>query len=325
MQTLYTTHYGSYLYGTSTPLSDVDYKHIVLPTMDSLLLNKQLRNIVKNTATGKNTSNDVDNEYIHLQTFANAFVKGQTYALEIAYSVLSENHKLKTVYNPLFGEFVKELTSKFLTNNISALVGYAVNQANMYSLKGSRYQTITEIVSLLNTVDPTVLYKDTSKDFQDAVDALMNKHPRHCFRYDDDTGTGYSVLSKKLPFNNTMSQWLFTMQSMVSKYGSRAKESAAGVDWKATMHALRISKQGIDLLQNKKLEYPLNPEFVSRLLEVKQGKVDMDEISTELANSIDLIYKLQDQSTLPKFDDEFSDTFDTWLAGWVRKFYNISN
>lgn len=90
MTTLFKTRYGSWLYGTNTPTSDLDYKHIVLPYLDDLLVGKRVKNEVEKTNTEKNTRNsaeDVDNEYIPLQVFAHDFLGGQTYALELAFAV----------------------------------------------------------------------------------------------------------------------------------------------------------------------------------------------------------------------------------------------
>lgn len=90
MQKLFTGLYGSSLYGTNTPTSDRDVKHIVLPDLDSLLLGKKLEAKVKKTNNQKNTRNsadDVDEEFIPLQIFARHFVEGQTYAIELAFAL----------------------------------------------------------------------------------------------------------------------------------------------------------------------------------------------------------------------------------------------
>ena len=51
MQKLFSTLYGSRLYGTQTPTSDLDLKHIVLPPLDRLLLGRGVENKVKKTNT----------------------------------------------------------------------------------------------------------------------------------------------------------------------------------------------------------------------------------------------------------------------------------
>src|ERR1035438_5626454 len=129
MEKLFTTQYGSKLYGTNTPSSDVDLKHVILPNLNDLLVGKKVQNIVKKTNTEKNTRNsseDVDEEFIPVQVFAHDFLDGQTYALELAYAVeFTEAGQI--LHDPLFRGFCRELRNQFLTSNMSALIGYSVN------------------------------------------------------------------------------------------------------------------------------------------------------------------------------------------------------
>lgn len=321
---LYQTKYGSHLYGTSTPESDVDYKSIVLPSFASLMINKQLRNQVSTTGgSGKNTALDIDHETINLQTFAQDFIKGQTYALEIAFSVLSDNHTDKKIYDKRFVVFVQELTSRFLTSNIKALVGYAVNQANLYSRKGSRYDSILKLTNIVEMYDDQLHYADAPPALSEALAEFSKLHPKHFYLYDDTTSNGYSILAKKLPFNNDMKQWKITIRKMLEKYGSRSKEAQNGVDWKATMHAVRIANQGLSLLTNKQLVFPHTPELVTHLLSIRRGEIDLDDVSNELASIIDNIYVAQTNTELPELTHELKEVFDDWLAKWVMEFYSI--
>src|SRR3954469_21639760 len=84
---LFSVQFGSRLYGTQTPTSDLDMKVVVLPPIDEVLYGTKLVNKVKQTRTGpgKNTADDIDLEEIPLQIFAKDFLGGQTYALEIAF------------------------------------------------------------------------------------------------------------------------------------------------------------------------------------------------------------------------------------------------
>jgi RNA repair pathway DNA polymerase beta family len=86
---LFSCQYGSRLYGTQTPTSDLDLKHVYLPALNDLLVGKQLANKVKKTNTKMNTRNgadDVDEEFLPVQVFARDFMMGQTYALELAFA-----------------------------------------------------------------------------------------------------------------------------------------------------------------------------------------------------------------------------------------------
>ena len=111
-----------------------------MPDLDEILIGKSIENKVKKTnniAFTKNSSEDVDEEYIPVQVFAKHFLDGQSYALELAYAV-EYTAADQIIHDPLFLGFCRELRNQFLTSNISALTGYAVNQASLYSFKGER-------------------------------------------------------------------------------------------------------------------------------------------------------------------------------------------
>ena len=116
---LYSTIFGSHLYGTNLATSDYDYKHIVLPDLNDMLIGKPLKNVVKQTNTnGKNSNQDIDNEYIPIQIYARHFLEGQIYALEIAFSV---NRQTDLTKHCMFEQFNNELIEMFLTNNAKSI------------------------------------------------------------------------------------------------------------------------------------------------------------------------------------------------------------
>lgn len=146
---LYETLFGSHLYGTNTPTSDLDIKRVVLPSLDHVLLGKPLVNKVRKTNKAKNVRNtvdDVDQEDIPLQVFIRDFVEGQTYAIELAFGIGSP---VTRSFNSEFYALVKELRTEFLTSNIKAMMGYVFNQANIYSFKGERLNCAREFRELL--------------------------------------------------------------------------------------------------------------------------------------------------------------------------------
>jgi len=380
---LFSTLYGSRLYGTQTPTSDLDLKHIVLPDLETLLLGRKVENKCKHTnneANVRNSVDDVDEEFIPLQIFARHFVEGQTYAIELAFAIdgahanqtifdnrgkvglYSTGHgkntktSLKTaIYcrnfedydyeTPLIVEFVHELRTKFLTSNIKAMMGYVVNQASLYSFKGERLNATRELQDILHQITTTETLKFQAGEEHDDVDELRiseieatykdmfvklaAKYPKY-FRKDlYDVGGGvmrpcFVILEKTLPFTNTILQTRKVLHALVSKYGSRADQaSESNVDWKATMHAMRIVDEGLELLENHTLTFPFKQDYVDHLLSMKRGELPLDPIKDELSAKLDRLKDLEKTTTLPAADEEFMKTFDVWLTKWLRKFYNL--
>jgi hypothetical protein len=377
---LFSTAYGSKLYGTQTPTSDTDIKHIVLPALDTLLLGRKVENKVKQTNKEANTKNgvdDIDEEFIPIQIFARHFIEGQTYAIELAFA-LEGTHAGQTVYdprgkvikcnisnselNPIYEEkvmiidemwndrvalakpyiitFIQELREKFLTSNIKAMMGYVVNQASLYSFKGERLNATRELISIVSSLKQTNPTLDEEKatlfncytgssEFSLAADQLAEKYPKY-FRKDQyDVGAGqmkpcFVILEKTLPFTNSIEQTLKVLNSLKNKYGSRVDQaSETNVDWKATMHAIRIVDEGLHLLAERKLKFPLDKEYVEHLLAVKRGELPLDPIKEELAEKLELLKELEMNTTLPACTPELMKELDAWISGWMRKFYNL--
>lgn len=373
MKKLFTTLYGSGLYGTKTPTSDRDLKHIVLPPLNDLLLGKRIDNKVKKTNTVANTRNgvdDVDEEFITLQTFARHFIEGQTYAIELAFAI-DGNHAEQTFYDPrgpvgmfktghgksaitkpmvkirnisfedyeyetpFIIEFIRELREKFLTSNIKAMMGYVVNQASLYSFKGERLNVTREAMAIFKlaadarTGDKVgdILYEDPWFALKTAE--LSIKYPKYFKQTVYDNGGGdsapcFTILEKVIPFSDRIEHSLRVLTTIESKYGARAEQaSESNVDWKATMHALRIVDEGLQILSTHKLAFPFDQSYVDHLLSIRRGELPLDPIKEELSTKLDQLKELERTTTLPVCDEEFKKTFDVWMAQKLRKIYNI--
>lgn len=336
MQKLFTCLYGSRLYGTQTPASDLDVKHVYLPTLDDLLVGKHLANKVKKTNTEKNTRNgadDVDEEFLPVQVFARDFMLGQTYALELAFAV-DGTHAGQQV-DVMFKQFVHELREKFLTSNVKALMGYAVNQASLYSFKGERLNVVREVRTLLRmTSNAFVSVKlgqcmVEDKQFAEMMRAVAAKYPKYFQETTYDVGDGqmkpcFKLLEKTLPFSDQAGHAMKVVEALEKRYGTRADAASAdNVDWKATMHALRVVDEGLQLLETHQMTFPFKPDYVEKLLAVKRGEVDLDVVKAELDEKLTQLKTLEQTTTLRPHTQEMTKEFEQWLATWMRRFYNV--
>lgn len=371
MQKLFSCLFGSGLYGTRTPTSDLDVKHVCLPDLNDLLLGKKVTNVVKKTNTAQNTKNsvdDVDEEFIPLQVFARDFMMGQTYALELAFAVdfnaaeqtfYSRNGaklpgRVEAVRDYQFEEtdyeevefigFVKELRKRFLTSNIKAMMGYVVNQASLYSFKGERLNASRDFMKMLQSAlilgetDQKSLaeileiqegqnFKETGLAW-DAVE-MEKKYPKYFKVSEYDIGGGrmrpcYVLLEKVMPHTMKLPHAVEVTSNLIKKYGSRADAaSETNVDWKATMHALRIVDEGLSLLEHHTLKFPFEADYVAKLLSIKRGEVPLADVTKELTEKLDRLKELEKTTSLPAYDQRMQQQFDDWMAVQLRKFYDL--
>jgi len=329
-QTLYKTMFGSRLYGTNTPSSDIDWKEVFLPEKAQLLIGRKPTNVVVSTGGDKtrNTKDDVDYEYIPIQVFANDFIGGQTYALELAFGVLQmeTNHagQVLTDDSNLFRDFVYDMTKKFLTSNIKAMIGYAMNQAQIYGIKGTRLASVRKLHDHLVTVLETTPSDARLEVLTPWVEANKDKYLfMATYEHMDKMLPAISVLEKLYPSNITLAEALDRVNNLMSKYGSRAEaaEQAAGIDWKATAHAVRITKQAIQLLRDKKLSFPFPQEEVDLLLSIKHGERTFEEVSKLLEDLFVELDEVKEKTELPERSDLLLGQFEGWLKDWMMRFY----
>jgi predicted nucleotidyltransferase len=81
--------FGSHLYGTSTPQSDLDVKGVYLPSARDVLL-QQIRPMISDSRPKehgeKNTADDIDREAYSLQRYLELLAQGQTVALDMLFA-----------------------------------------------------------------------------------------------------------------------------------------------------------------------------------------------------------------------------------------------
>ncbi len=336
MQKLFETRAGSQLYGTATPTSDIDIKTIILPELRDLLIGKKVQNEVIKTnkkAFTKNSSDDIDEEFIPIQVFAKDFLAGQSYALELAWAI-DGTHAHQEILHPLFPVFVEELRTRFLTDNVTALIGYSVNQAALYSNKGERLNALRAVEAmfkLLMTVYPAdTKVIDAQFEFEVHAKQIENSFPKYIqlttysVNPAGDQRPCIKVLEKILPYTSTLETNLGVVKAALKRYGSRADAAAvANTDWKATSHAMRIVNEGISLLTEKKLVFPIPENQAKYLRAIKAGEFEYADVITVLNNRLDILKDLELTNRLtPRL--ELKD-FENWLQNWMFKFYKINS
>jgi predicted nucleotidyltransferase len=118
--------FGSHLYGTDTPESDLDIKGIYLPEPRDIVLGEVKRNISTSRPKQegeKNNKDDVDQEFFSLKEYLKLLCEGQTVALD---TLFAEPNSI-LYKGPQFGIFTKIYENRFrlISKNITAFFFYA--------------------------------------------------------------------------------------------------------------------------------------------------------------------------------------------------------
>jgi hypothetical protein len=302
--------HGSHLYGLDTPLSDKDYKGVVLPTKEQILFGKGNFSVSDSTGDdkSKNSSDDIDTEMFSLQKFLDLACKGETVAIDMLHAPRSALIETSRLWDEL-----SACRSLFYTKNMNAYLGYVKKQAAKYGVKGSRMGVLEDIMEVVD------LFSDESVEYH-SLDGVggwrsapiklgailkrlpITEHSKIVTSQHPSTGEQvfYEVLGRKYQSTLKLDIFMAKIKALYSSYGERARQAKdnEGIDWKAISHALRAGYQLYYIYKDGDFTYPL-PE-TQYILEVKQGKRDFTtDVQFELERVVGEVTKLAGESNLP--------------------------
>ena len=318
---LYITKFGSYLYGTNTVTSDKDYKVIYLPSLYDMMTNKWERSFSYKTNTKKDTRNsnfDIDVEFKSIQQFFYELKKGDTGALDVAYSYT--NNYAVLFMDDIMQDFFNNVYRCYDITNLKAYLGYAQSQALKYSNKGERIYVLKKCTRWL--LEHPEYKEHRINDFykQFLNDCGVNNL---CFL--SDNRMYICILGTKYMITNRYEYLLERLMNSVYKYGERAnnvyekfKTGEPSADWKALSHAYRCVVQLNELLDSGIIKFPLQKS--SELIDIKTGKIDIDTVMNKVSDGIkEVENKMKNVSN--KLDEDYMNTF---IVKIYERFYNIN-
>jgi hypothetical protein len=338
--------YGSHLYGTNTATSDFDYKVIVLPSIDDLLLGHRLQvRKRKFDADGNSISEEVpmppggwEEEIIPVQKFVNDFMTGQAYAVEIAFAQGMKDRLEMGFSETAFTGLCHLLCTVFVHRNVSGMVGFAIKQTFDYVRRGERYnnavQTIASIEELEQAFKTTGLAVRLCTQLA-AVQAMKHEPGTVMDRIAAMTGlelgtsTNQNTVMRTLKLNGreylettTLENFKTAVVKLRDQYGERSTKAAStDVDWKSLSHAVRVYEQVIELLRTKKITFPR--ENADELRRIKSGKVALEEVTTKLRILDDLVTWELQLTELPE-PGVLGDNLEALFLSWLRERYGLS-
>lgn len=299
--------FGSHLYGTNTPQSDLDYKSVYLPTAREILLQRVTGSVALGKKTKvegqRNTPDDVDNECYSLQRYLSLVAEGQTVAIDMLFA---PNPMLVT---PLWRK-IQDNRDKLLTSRSAAFVGYCRTQANKYGIKGSRVAAARKALELFENLQ--LEHGTTAKvlEFFGPDDEVFDDHTR-TMRKETPQGRVeryYECCNRMVGFTNTVKEAANIFRRIHENYGDRARkaETNEGVDWKALSHAVRVGREAIELLTTHSITFPL--PYATHILNIKLGKLPYAEVAEEIEYLLVKTEQCAAESTLRESPDfEFID------------------
>lgn len=326
--------YGSTLYGTNLPSSDKDYKAIYLPKLTELLIGHAPQTVRESTAVHgmKHGADDVEVEYIPIQTWLRDVHKGQTYALELLFAYGNPKVEQSTSDVALMNKVVGETKSMWLSDNVKPLVGYALNMAKQYGIRGERLSSLQQLRDEIGAVRSSCLWSSNVEDMNSLrVRELRGTVTENKYIFWKDSKIGEKivpslVVMEKVYYETIPLNELFqVVDKLIEKYGHRVKQAQADgqVDWKATYHALRVMYEANEFLSTQKITIPLKPLVCEVLMKIRQGLYELDYVRDLMEQQLDNLDINAAETSLTPWTDERQNQFNNWLEQWMLKFYKL--
>lgn len=300
--------FGSHVYGTNLPTSDTDFKGVHIPDARDILLQRAARVVSTKTKTdplARNTAEDVDFDSFSLQQYMQLLLEGQTIALDMLFTP----SKWILESSDAWGEIVAQ-KHLWLHSGIKAFVGYCRTQAAKYGVRGFRVAAVRDVNELFDKLIEKYGHNVKLKDVwgaiqefalkdREGVDIVVmptKKDPTQVVRY-------LEVCNRKVEENVSLKYARDIFERVFQEYGQRAiaAEKNEGVDWKATMHAVRAAYEAEELLAHHTITFP-RPE-AELLLKIRQGKLPYKEVAEMIESGIERVEAAARVSTLPEKGD----------------------
>jgi len=314
--------YGSRLYGTSTPVSDVDFKSITLPDYETLILGQPLKTErYRFDSEGHQVSTNItspeggyESEHTPVHKFVQDYLGGQAYAVEFVHAVLGGAHEHNMGAagtesyrrSHRFLEFCRTLACKFPHKNLAGMTGFAMKQTFDYVHRGRRLIAArairTAVQDILNAVGAVVapVYSSQPQPVmrlnsmfgaEQIIDVLAAKVNLEI----GSTETNNTVLrtlklnGRQYTETTTIRDFLNAVEKLIDQYGERSTAAAeVDVDWKSLSHAVRVYEQVIELAETGFITFPRpNADY---LLSIKEGAIPVEQVK-------DLLIYLEEAST----------------------------
>lgn len=318
MRPIIDMRFGSHLYGTSTPASDLDLKAVHLPAARDIVLLRVPGVVSTNTKSDprqKNTAEDVDTESFALHKFLKLASEGQTVAVDMMFA---PDWSWIGAPDPLWLKILDN-RHRLLTRQSASFVGYCRTQANKYGIRGSRVAAARAGLALMKSYVDNGVGTHKLGTFAAEVAALSAEQEHMAvINIPSQAGTEvlhWEVCNRKMPYTASIKSAHDILQRIVDEYGHRAlaAEKNQGVDWKALSHAVRIARQAIELLTTAEVTFP-RPE-AEHLLAIKTGQLEYAVVAEEIDALLIEVEQAAGMSSLPESPDH------AWIENLVANTY----
>jgi uncharacterized protein len=302
---LYKIKAGSFLYGLTTPSSDLDYTGVYIEDkfnefIDPFNTKDEIDLSVKSKLeNGKNDSDAVDEKYYHLKKFIKLCADNNPNILEMLFS---PKECIEYVH-PVFKELILDHPEMFVNKKlIDRFIGYAKSQEQKSYTKSDNYIHLNNFLTFLHDcqgykgiTEHYIIGPMIEELYLEEVDARIENKPGDIV---------YEIGGMKFPSGITFKEAI----ARIDERFARASHRVDGIfinkyEPKFMSHTIRLLDEGYQLLTTGKIQFPFTGNVFDDIMSVKLGKTKVEDIP-ELVNGYkERLSLLETNCTLPKTAD----------------------
>lgn len=278
MRIIFESIFGSKLYGTNTPESDVDYRGVFVRDIDEHLGIKDLLSEEDLSVDAPLKKDKIDRKIKSVKQFLLEARNGQTMELELLFAPES-----CIITSSEAWEILKSQRNNFISKTtIFPFISFAKGQVESSVLKAENLILIRKIIEKIEQ------YKPGSRFFQ-----IVNDNPELFTQLSLKDKAPAVIIGNKIFITNQASKDVRKkLKGIEENYGSRTVNAVKdGKDFRSIYHAYRVLFQTEDIIKTQTLSFPLPKEKRDFLIEVKSGNYQGDVV-VDLYKKIDEINRL---------------------------------
>ena len=285
------SYVGSKLYGTETPESDTDIRGVFIPTKECLFglnnISRADNSIEDKTESGKNSKDAKDCCYESLHNFCNLAIGGSPNIIE---RLFVPDEKITFINE--FGKILLENRNLFVAKNIiPRFLGYATSQKHKMIVRTDNFKAMNSFCEYLTKFEQRQLLIEINTDSNHLLFGSFKENMFNC----GDMNFEKSRLIKDVQK---------ILKERLDKASNRKELILKhGTDTKFSSHLIRLLLACKELLETGKLVFPYS--FAQHILDIKLGKIRLNDILKEADEIKDEINQLEDTTDLrekPDFD-----------------------
>jgi hypothetical protein len=307
MQILCHLNFGSHLYGTNTPSSDLDIRTIFWPSAIRTMIGDpetahKLKLHEDGSVAGVNDpmgAGCVEEEFIPVQDFFRGVAVGECKAVETFFAIIGGRTTfVDAMFHDLCLNFYESFKDKLPH---SGMVGFAKKSTMDYVHRANRLHNIEKILKFFTDNGFTTssnLRLDSQFGNGTIFSTFKEEVLRNFEQYEEVSFTtckvsnsasnnleleAIQIAGRTIMDRTPIKSVLELLNGIVKDYGRRVKtiENNSIVEWKSIAHAVRSYRQAIELNETHNITFP-RPD-TQFLIDVKTGKVDAQAVLDVLA------------------------------------------